>query len=273
MLPAVSEDSIARVISDWHRERPDLDVEPIAVAARLARVQARLGPRIDAVFERFGLRSADFAVLATLVRLGGRKISQKRLIGELDLSAGTISLRVDRLVSRGLVRREPDPADGRGAHVLLTERGRSLFEACAPEHLANTRDLLCGLTPAEHEQLGMLLGKLLSTLEDPAPNDDLARELGILADASPFAVQRRRAVGLPPQTGLLIRHVDPTGPAAAAGIRPGDLLTAAGGKALRTRDDLRVALAHGDGRELAVEIMRGVEPQAVVLDLREPAPA
>ena len=63
------DDSIARVIAGWHAARPDLRVEPIAITARLARLQARLGPRLEEVFVRFGLRGTDFAVLATLVRL------------------------------------------------------------------------------------------------------------------------------------------------------------------------------------------------------------
>lgn len=159
------EDSIARVIAGWHETRPDLDVEPIAVTARLARLQAELAPRLESTFNRFGLRGADFAVLATLARLAQDGVSQGRLASELALSPGTISLRIDRLVRRGLVWREPDPADGRGALISPTERGRELFEACAPEHLANARELLAGLTADERDQLGRLLGKLLRSLE------------------------------------------------------------------------------------------------------------
>ena len=83
------------------------------------------------MFARFGLRGADFALLATLVRLAAESVSQKRLASELGLSAGTVSLRIDRLEQRGLAQRRPDPDDGRGALVSLTDRGRELFEACA----------------------------------------------------------------------------------------------------------------------------------------------
>jgi DNA-binding MarR family transcriptional regulator len=164
-------DSISRVIAGWRRTRPDLEVEPIAITARLARLNATLAPRLESVFERFGIRGADFAVIATLVRVGSAPISQKQLGSELGLSPGTVSLRVDRLIRHGLVRREHDPSDGRGALVSLTKRGRDLFEACAPEHLANARALLEGLTDRECDQLGQLLGKLLSTLEGPQRDD------------------------------------------------------------------------------------------------------
>jgi DNA-binding MarR family transcriptional regulator len=168
------DDSVSRVIADWHVTRPDLAVEPIAVTARLARLQAMMAPRHEAVFQRFGIRGADFAVLATLTRLKGARVSQSRLGAELGLSPGTVSLRVDRLVRRELVHRQPDPEDGRGALLSLSEGGRELFEACAPIHLANAESLLAGLSERERNELGRLLGRLLSTLEAPEP--DTGRE-------------------------------------------------------------------------------------------------
>ena len=262
-------DSIERVLASWRTTRPELPVQPIAVLSRISRLQAEIGPRLEAVFGRFGLRSGDFAVIATLTRLADDKVSQRRLGSELGLSAGTVSLRVDRLVRTGLVHREPDPDDGRGALIFLTERARELFEACAPEHLANSDALLTGLTADEQEQLGRLLGKLLSTLEQPDPGDSLEGELGLATEGAPLAQERRRAVGLPPLTGLLVRHVDPAGPAAAGGIRAGDLLRSANRHALRTHEDLRLALDGATGQpDLAVDLIRGTEP--IRLQLQTP---
>lgn len=260
-------DSIARVIAGWHATRPDLQVDSIAITARLARLQALVTPKLEAVFARFGLRSADFAVLATLVRLADERVSQRRLASELGLSAGTMSLRIDRLVMHDLVSRDPDPEDGRGALITLADRGRELFEACAPEHLANSEELLAGLTEDEREQLGGLLGKLLYTLEDHDPDDRLALELGLVVDGAAVALERRRTVGLPPLPGLLVRHVDPAGAAAASGLRPGDLLTSADRRPLRSRHDLQAAVLQSSGRRraLTLEVTRGVEPMRLQL--------
>jgi DNA-binding MarR family transcriptional regulator len=258
---ALIEDSIARVLAGWRATRPELEIEPIAITARLARVQAVLSPRLETVFARYGMRGADFAVIATLIRLADESVSQRQLASELGLSAGTVSLRIDRLVQRGLAERRPDPDDGRGALVSVTDRGRELFEACAPEHLANAHELLAGLSEPERDQLGHLLGKLLYTLEDPGPNDSLANDLGLVVDDAPVALEQRRAVGLPPLTGLLVRHVEPTGPAAAAGIRPGDLLTTANRRPLRNRHDLHLALnPTRRPRAISLEATRGTEP-------------
>jgi DNA-binding MarR family transcriptional regulator len=267
---AAVEDSIARVIAGWRATRPELEVEPIAITARLARLQAVLSPRLEGVFRRYGMRGADFAVIATIVRLAAQSVSQRLLASELGLSAGTMSVRIDRLIHQGLAERRPDPDDGRGALVSLTDRGRELFEASVPEHLANAHELLAGLSDTERDQLGQLLCKLLYTLEDPGPEDMLAADLGLVVDDAPVALEQRRAVGLPPLIGLLVRHVDPTGPAAASGIRTGDLLMTANRQTLRNRHDLQMALtqAHRQSRAVSLEATRGTEP----LRLRLAAP-
>jgi DNA-binding MarR family transcriptional regulator len=269
---AVIEDSIARVIVGWRAARPELEVEPIAITARLARLQAVLSPRLELVFARHGVRGADFAVIATLVRLAAGSVSQRQLASELGLSAGTMSVRIDRLVQRGLAERRSDPSDGRGALVSLTHRGRELFEACAPEHLVNAHELLAGLSEPERDQLGQLLSKLLYTLEDPGPNDSLAADVGLVVGDAPVALEQRRAVGLPPLTGLLVRHVDPAGPAAAGGIRPGDLLTTANRRPLRNRNDLHLALnrARRRRRAISLEAIRGAEPLRLRLTAPQP---
>ncbi len=82
-------------------------------------------------------------------------------------TSGTTSFRIDRLELAGLVRREPDPQDRRGAFVSLTRKGERLFDAVAPTHLANEAKLVSGLSGTEGETLAALLRKLLLTFERP----------------------------------------------------------------------------------------------------------
>jgi DNA-binding MarR family transcriptional regulator len=92
-------------------------------------------------------------------------MSQRGLMAELDLSSGTVSVRVERLVRAGLVTRSVDPDDGRGSIVALTRRGRDVFERCAPAHLENERRLLGALSPEQQDQLAELLRHWLMILE------------------------------------------------------------------------------------------------------------
>ncbi|MGI9033020.1 MAG: S1C family serine protease [Acidimicrobiales bacterium] len=70
----------------------------------------------------------------------------------------------------------------------------------------------------------------------------------------------RRSVGLADRDGLLVREVGDNTPAAQAGLRQGDLLTEAGGRALTSVDDLHAALVGlvGD-QSLALGVVRGAE--------------
>jgi DNA-binding MarR family transcriptional regulator len=165
-------DSVERVMASWAATRPGLEVSPVAIIARVLRLGAELQPRLDAVLGRYGVRSADFAVLATLVRLGEARLSQSRLGGELGLTAGTISVRLDRLERARLIARERGSDDQREMLVALTKKGRALFEACVDDHLANSRELVAALDAKERELLAGLLGKLLASLERrPARRD------------------------------------------------------------------------------------------------------
>jgi serine protease Do len=112
---------------------------------------------------------------------------------------------------------------------------------------------------------------LLYTLEETDPGERLTPDLGLVVEPAPVALEQRRAVGLPPLTGLLVRHVDPTGPAAMSGIRPGDLLRTANRLPLLNRHDLQLALneSHWRRRTITFEITRGAEP----LRTRVAAPA
>ncbi|MEB4733946.1 MarR family transcriptional regulator, partial [Burkholderia contaminans] len=70
----------------------------------------------------------------------------------------------------GWVERRPNPADGRGTLVALTETGRALIDKAVVAHIDNQREVLGVLSDAEQAQLSELLGKLLAGLGDGASN-------------------------------------------------------------------------------------------------------
>jgi serine protease Do len=86
--------------------------------------------------------------------------------------------------------------------------------------------------------------------------------LGVAVAPPEIARRMRRAVGLPERDGVLVRGVEEGSPADAAGLHEGDLIVAAGGRDVRTLEDLQGAL-DGAGETLDVTLVRGTEERAV----------
>ena len=106
---------------------------------------------------------------------------------------------------------------------------------------------------------------LVATIEDLAAGKSVVRpRLGVALAPPDVAAKLRASVGLPPREGLLVRGVEPEGPAANAGIDEGDLLVAAGDTALTSIEALHQVL---DQASETVELtdVRGTEERKVVV--------
>jgi S1-C subfamily serine protease len=84
------------------------------------------------------------------------------------------------------------------------------------------------------------------------------RRLGIGLAPGPVAARLRASVGLPERDGLLVRSVDPSGPAAAAGVQVGDLVAGAAGQPVREVDDLHRAI-DAAASSLELLLVRGAD--------------
>jgi DNA-binding MarR family transcriptional regulator len=162
-------DEVDRIVVAWRRERPDLDVSPLEVLSRVTRLARYLDRARSAAFARHQLETWEFDVLAALRRSGTPyRLSPGQLVAQTMVTSGTMTNRIDRLAGRGLVRRLPDPADGRGVMVRLEDSGRALADAALADLLQIERDVLAVIDPTEHERLSALLRDLLTSLELPA---------------------------------------------------------------------------------------------------------
>src|SRR5215217_8375480 len=84
--------------------------------------------------------------------------------------------------------------------------------------------------------------------------------LGVAVAPPRVSRRLRRAVGLPERDGVLVRAVDGHSPAGRAGVEPGDLIVAAGGRSIEAVDDLYEALDRAGGRAgLSLRLLRGTE--------------
>lgn len=158
----VSEDAIDRIVQEWNRERPGLDVSATHVLQRITRLYLLQSASFAEMFNRYGLTFGEYEVLAALVRSGPRQwLRPSDLVGALVLSSGAVTNRIDRVEAAGLVERLPDPNDRRGTLVALTDKGRQVVDEAVVAHLANEERLLAALSVRERGQLADLLRKLL----------------------------------------------------------------------------------------------------------------
>jgi len=155
-------DEVDRIVAEWNRERPELDVSPTETLQRITRLALLQSASFERLFARHGLTWGEFLVLAALRRSGPPyRMNPTALFSALILSSGAMTNRLDRLEAMGLIRRLPDPNDRRGRLVELTAKGRRLVDAALVDHLANEERLLAALGPSERRRLAELLRKLL----------------------------------------------------------------------------------------------------------------
>ena len=155
------EDEVDALVAAWHRERADLDLSPVEVFSRIGRLSRHLDRARRSAFDRSDLDSWEFDVLSALRRAGSPyQLSPKALLQQTLVSSGTMTNRIDRLVSRGLVERRTDPNDGRGILVQMTAQGLARVDAAITRLVDAEADLLDGLSAVEQERLAGLLRKL-----------------------------------------------------------------------------------------------------------------
>jgi len=165
-MSAASTDEVDRIVEAWQRERPDLDVAPLAILSRVLRLARHLDLARGSAFAEHDLEGWGFDVLSALRREGPPyELSPGQLVAQTLVTSGTMTNRVDRLVARGLVNRGPDPSDRRGVKVRLTTAGRAVVDAALADLLARERILLKQLPPPERDHLAELLRRLLSPFE------------------------------------------------------------------------------------------------------------
>ncbi len=161
---APENDEVDRIVAAWSTERPDLDFSPLEVLSRVDRLARLLDRERRRAFTRSELDAWEFDVLAALRRAGAPyQLSPKALLQQTLVSSGTMTNRIDRLVSRGLVVRLEDPNDGRGVLVEMTKAGLTRVDAAITRLVDSEAALLRQLPRAEQRKLAFALRRL--TLE------------------------------------------------------------------------------------------------------------
>ena len=113
-----------------------------------------------------GLSFIEYHVLARLSEDPGHTLRMSTLADLTNASLSRLSHLIKRLEGRRLVRREPDPTDGRYTNAILTRAGYQKLVATAPAHVEAVRALVIdSLTAQELGQLHAISERLCSGLE------------------------------------------------------------------------------------------------------------
>lgn len=154
-------DQVDRILEQWQREKPELNVAPMAVIGRLSRAALRIESRLAETFAQHGLDAASFDVLATLLRSGvPYRLTPAELARESMISTSAVAQRLNKLEARALVTRESNPNDGRGTLVALTNTGHEVIDKALPDHIETERAILAPLSHEEQKTLALLLSKI-----------------------------------------------------------------------------------------------------------------
>lgn len=139
-----------------------VDDEPYVLEQQAGHLLRRAHQRHTAIFSaRMGgyqLTPTQFAALAKISDHGA--VSQNRLGRLTAMDPATMQGVIGRLLTRGLVRRDPDPDDRRRMLLRLTADGEAVIGASTGLGKAITEETLAPLSPAEQAALLRLLAKI-----------------------------------------------------------------------------------------------------------------
>lgn len=122
----------------------------------------KLGPGLPP-FEAVQITPSQLLLLDWIANSPGCSIQE--IASGLRVTPPTVSVAVRRLEKAGLLKRQPDPRDGRAVQIFLTAQGEKLYRKVQDFRRRKARRLIAGLTPQEQKTLLDLLEKAISTAE------------------------------------------------------------------------------------------------------------
>lgn len=116
-----------------------------------------------------GLSEPDYEVLSTLSERPDHTSTLGEQADKMGWSRSRLSRQATRMAARGLLRRTPDPNDGRGCLLVLTTQGLEVLEDAAPAHVESVRrHFIDRLAPQDL----IAIERIARKLDVPHVNDD-----------------------------------------------------------------------------------------------------
>lgn len=132
----------------------------LAAWENLFRAQHEIFMHISRDFDKSALSQPEYDVLLTVVRADDMTARLRDIVAQSLISQPSVSRLIDKMVTRDLVTKVPDPEDGRGSLVTATAHGARQFRLIAMQHANSIVERMSDLTDAERETLLALTQKL-----------------------------------------------------------------------------------------------------------------
>src|SRR4051812_49383554 len=165
-------DPVERAGESWAKHYPQAG-EGVYTAMRavtsIMRAQQILIAGLDAALRPFNLTFSRYEALVLLTFSSSGALPLSKIGERLQVHATSVTNVIDRLEAAGLVRREPNPRDGRGTLAVITDQGRVVVDQATRELHRNEFGLLA-LSQEELQRLFTILRRLRTEAGDFADN-------------------------------------------------------------------------------------------------------
>ena len=168
-------------------------------------------------------------------------------------------------------------ADGRWQDVLQTDAAINPGNSGGP--LLNVRGEVVGVNTAiyatqQMSNLGIGFAIPINAVRELLPELRTGKvtrgRVGLQLDTQRLSAQAADALGVPDRNGALVRAVDDTGPAAKAGVKPGDVVVEFNGKPVLDSDELvNQVVRTKPGTSVQIKIIRDKQPKTLSVTVEE----
>ena len=160
------ENLIDETIRTWSEQRPDLDFASMSLSLKLNSIVRAVSDEIAQLIDDLGINLGEFDVLATLRRHGrGAKLTPKEISAATFVTPSGLTNRLSRLEKMGLISRQADPNDGRGALIKITPAGKRVADRGIEIVVAIEDRYMNDLSTQMKKGLDQSMTRLIKTLD------------------------------------------------------------------------------------------------------------
>ena len=164
-MPKQKKDLIDNLVTDWKKERPELDASAMLVVGRILNLGKTLEKRMDSVLKDSPICYSDLDVLATLRRSGKPfELTPTQLMQSVLITSGAMTALLDRLVKQDLICRSVDKKDSRVKRAGLTKKGIKAIDKAIEKRFQDAHESVGNLNEKERAALAKLLKKMTQYL-------------------------------------------------------------------------------------------------------------